>query len=491
MNPSSRKPLASLSLDVDNQWSYMKIHGDDGWDSFPSYLDVLAPRVLDVLARHGLRITFFVVGQDAALPENRDALGALAAAGHEIGNHSFRHEPWLHRYSEAELDEELQRAEDAIESATGVHTDGFRGPGYSLSETTLRVLLRRGYAYDASTLPTVIGPLARTYYFRTAQLTAEQRDERELLYGTWADGRRPVRPYRWAVDDRTLLELPVTTLPGLKVPIHVSYLLMLSAYSPAAARAVLRRRAARLPCHRRRAVDPHAPARPHLRRRREGARASSRACRSAWTRSSPGSTRTSTSSGVTSTWCRWGSTPGRSPRAISRCARRLRGGVVTGSEAWTAPNAADEAPHGVAAEQSSVPGAVPESRPLVSVIVPAYNEAAVVVDTLTAALGVPERRSRTGTGGRSSSSNDGSTDDTGALADEFAATHPNVRVLHHRVNFLLGQALRYAFNSTKGGLRRGDRLRPQLRRRAPRPDALRDPGLEGAHRDRVALREGR
>jgi hypothetical protein len=230
------KLRASLSLDADNQWSYMKIHGDDGWEAFPSYLDVLVPRALDLLARHGLRITFFVVGQDAAVLEDRESLRALAAAGHEIGNHSFRHEPWLHRYSDAELDEELARAEEAIEAATGVHPVGFRGPGYSLSATTLRVLVRRGYAYDASTLPTYIGPLARAYYFRTAELTPEQRTERELLYGTWFDGRRAIRPYRWLVDDRTLIELPVTTLPALKVPIHVSYLLMLSEYSPAAAR---------------------------------------------------------------------------------------------------------------------------------------------------------------------------------------------------------------------------------------------------------------
>jgi peptidoglycan-N-acetylglucosamine deacetylase len=229
-------PRASLSLDADNQWSYMKIHGDDGWESLPSYLDVLVPRALDLLARHGLQITFFLVGQDAALAENQESLGALAAAGHEIGNHSFRHEPWLHRYSDAELDDELARAEAAIEGATGVHPLGFRGPGYSLSETTLRVLVRRGYAYDASTLPTYIGPLARAYYFRTAELTSEQRAERSLLYGTWSDGRRAVRPYRWLVDDRTIIELPVTTLPALKVPMHVSYLLMLSEYSPAAAR---------------------------------------------------------------------------------------------------------------------------------------------------------------------------------------------------------------------------------------------------------------
>ena len=35
---------ASLSLDLDNQWSYMKTHGDAGWQSFPSYLDTAVPR---------------------------------------------------------------------------------------------------------------------------------------------------------------------------------------------------------------------------------------------------------------------------------------------------------------------------------------------------------------------------------------------------------------------------------------------------------------
>ncbi len=119
-----------------------------------------------------------------------------------------------------------------------MHTDGFRGPGIQpLRDDPAGAACGGATRYDASTLPTYIGPLARAYYFRTAKLTADQRAERELLYGTWADGRRAVRPYRWAVGDRTLLELPVTTLPGPKIPIHVSYLLMLSTYSPAAARA--------------------------------------------------------------------------------------------------------------------------------------------------------------------------------------------------------------------------------------------------------------
>lgn len=230
------RSIASLSLDLDNEWSYLKTRGDAAWETYPSYLDVVVPRALELLERHELRVTFFIVGADADRPEHSDVLQSIPGAEHEVGNHSFRHEPWLHRYSEAELDEELGRAEEAIERATGVVPNGFRGPGYSLSMSTLRVLRRRGYRYDASTLPTYLGPIARAFYFRRAQLDGEQRDERAMLFGTWSDGRRPLRPYRFAVDDGTLLELPVTTFPGLKVPIHVSYLLYLAARSPVLAR---------------------------------------------------------------------------------------------------------------------------------------------------------------------------------------------------------------------------------------------------------------
>ena len=68
------RPLASLSLDLDNLWSYMKIHGDPGWQTRPSYLDAVVPYVLDVLERERLRITFFVVGADAAETRNHAAL---------------------------------------------------------------------------------------------------------------------------------------------------------------------------------------------------------------------------------------------------------------------------------------------------------------------------------------------------------------------------------------------------------------------------------
>lgn len=231
---------ASLSLDLDNQWSYMKTHGDAGWQSYPSYLDAVVPRILEFLAARRLTITFFIVGQDAALEKNRAALRAIVDAGHEIGNHSFRHEPWLHLYSPSELDQELRQAEEAIEQAMGVRPRGFRGPGFSLSEDTLETLLRRGYDYDATVFPNLLNPLARAYLFSTSKLTAAEKKQRSALFGTWKDALRPVRPFQWRLQSGSLLEIPVTTLPGFKIPIHLSYLIYLAKFSRPAARSYLR-----------------------------------------------------------------------------------------------------------------------------------------------------------------------------------------------------------------------------------------------------------
>ena len=100
------------------------------------------------------------MGQDAALEKNREALCSIAAVGHEIGNHSFKHEPWLHLYSKQKLVEEFDKTEQALLDVTGKCPVGFRGPGYSLSPTVLEVLGERGYEYDYSKLPTYVAPLA-------------------------------------------------------------------------------------------------------------------------------------------------------------------------------------------------------------------------------------------------------------------------------------------------------------------------------------------
>lgn len=232
--------VASLSLDLDNKWSYLKTHGSDAWREYPSYLDVAVPRILAFLADHELSITFFIVGQDAELEKNRRVLASIAEAGHEVASHSFHHEPWLHLYDDSQLDAELARAEVAILGATGVRVRGFRGPGFSISERVLMMLKDRGYRYDATAFPNILNPLARAYFFAKSNLTPEEKEQRKALFGSFSDAFRPVKPYRWEFDGASLLELPVTTMPIFRTPIHFSYLLYLSGFSWPLAKAYFR-----------------------------------------------------------------------------------------------------------------------------------------------------------------------------------------------------------------------------------------------------------
>ena len=240
MTPPDRR-IASISLDLDDLWTYLRTHGDPTWASRPSYLESFVPLVLDTLDEAQVKLTFFLVGADAATERNRRVLRAIVERGHEVGNHSFEHEPWLHRYTRPRMEAELVRTQEAIADATGQRPYGFRGPGYSWSPALLELLVDNGYQYDASTLPTYLGPLARAYYFWTSGLGREERARRKALFGTLRDGLRPVRPYHWQLESgRSLLEIPVTTLPGVKLPFHVTYLQYLSRWAEPAAIAYLR-----------------------------------------------------------------------------------------------------------------------------------------------------------------------------------------------------------------------------------------------------------
>ena len=105
---------------------------------------------------------------------------------------------------------------------------GFRGPGFSHSPDLLAELCRRGYRYDASTFPTFLGPIARAYYFFHSRLSVAEKDQRKQLFGSANQGFQRLRPYRWDKPIDGLIEIPVTTLPWLKVPIHMSYVMFLA-----------------------------------------------------------------------------------------------------------------------------------------------------------------------------------------------------------------------------------------------------------------------
>jgi hypothetical protein len=166
------------------------------------------------------------------LDKNQDFLRLLIERGHEVANHSFHHEVWLHTHPKESIEREILRAEEHIYRATGQKPIGFRGPGFVWSPVLLQILAENHYLYDATILPTYIGPLARMYYFWNSSLNPEEKEQRKKIYSSFREALRPVKPYRWKLNSNMeLLEIPVTTIPILKIPFHLSYLIYLSRFS--------------------------------------------------------------------------------------------------------------------------------------------------------------------------------------------------------------------------------------------------------------------
>ena len=98
---------------------YLALTYDDG----PN--DPWTLRLLEVLDRHSVKATFFVLGRFAQ--QKPEIVRALAAAGHVIGNHSWDH-PRLIFASNAELRRQLEQTQSAIFDACGVTPTLFRPP---------------------------------------------------------------------------------------------------------------------------------------------------------------------------------------------------------------------------------------------------------------------------------------------------------------------------------------------------------------------------
>ena len=100
------------------------------------------PAVLEILARADARATFFLVGEQVA---RRPALAAeIAAAGHEVAIHGYRHTLLLRR-TPGELAEDLDRAVAVIGEATGAAPNVYRPPYGVFSAAGLALARRRGW----------------------------------------------------------------------------------------------------------------------------------------------------------------------------------------------------------------------------------------------------------------------------------------------------------------------------------------------------------
>jgi peptidoglycan/xylan/chitin deacetylase (PgdA/CDA1 family) len=83
------------------------------------------PRLLDVLAEHGVKATFFMMGSRAE--QEPELVRRVAAGGHLVGNHSWSH-PNLAQSAASKVREELTRTSAVLEQITGERVLYFRPP---------------------------------------------------------------------------------------------------------------------------------------------------------------------------------------------------------------------------------------------------------------------------------------------------------------------------------------------------------------------------
>lgn len=167
-------------------------------------------RVLDLLAAHDIRATFFIPGYTAdSFP---DRVRAICAAGHEIGNHGYLHEPPAQAGGDAEQERAiLRKGNDTLRRIAGATPVGYRSPSWDLSPHSLRLLREEGFLYDSSLMADDYHP----YLCREGDAINP-----ETGYVTGIETDLVELPVSWILDDFPYFELR----PGdsiMAAPSHV------------------------------------------------------------------------------------------------------------------------------------------------------------------------------------------------------------------------------------------------------------------------------
>ncbi|HEY6835930.1 MAG TPA: polysaccharide deacetylase family protein [Gaiellaceae bacterium] len=99
------------------------------------------PLVLDLLREHGVRATFFVIGQ--RVRERPELVKRIVAEGHELGSHTLTH-PRLTEIGEDEVRAEIKGGQDAVEEVLGEAPRLFRAPGFHADRRELAIVEELG-----------------------------------------------------------------------------------------------------------------------------------------------------------------------------------------------------------------------------------------------------------------------------------------------------------------------------------------------------------
>ena len=177
------------------------------WSSFQSRVQSNVERILELLARHSTKATFFVLGWLAE--QHPSIIRMVSAAGHEIACLGYGHELVAAQTTQG-FRQDIHRANGILEDITGHQIVGFRAPSLSITAHTpwaLPIVAEEGFLYDSSVLPIVHDlagiPGANRWIHR---ISWEERSLWEIPPSTIPHGHRR----RWVPSS--------SQLPGAEIP---------------------------------------------------------------------------------------------------------------------------------------------------------------------------------------------------------------------------------------------------------------------------------
>lgn len=229
---------AGLSIDVDSVASHLEGYGfERPGDSGEAYT-LAVPRFLELLDRRRARATFFLIASEAA--PHPESVREIVSRGHEVACHSLTHPVPFTALSDEQLDREVRESKEVLEAVGQTEVIGFRAPSFGMDARVLSRLVRAGYLYDASSYPSPLLPLMR----RAIRARAASRDDAVAHESGWREVLRPTRIHFRRTDAGAIAEVPVTTLPFVRLPYYhtPTFLIPLAANRVVGSWARMRRR---------------------------------------------------------------------------------------------------------------------------------------------------------------------------------------------------------------------------------------------------------
>jgi polysaccharide deacetylase family protein (PEP-CTERM system associated) len=145
-----------FSVDLEDYFHPTEVSRDASeWFRFPARIDIGTNFLLDLLAKHQTRATFFVLGWVA--DKHPELVRRIVKAGHETGCHSYHHK-LVYNLTPTEFRNDTRRALNNIEDVCGASPKLYRAPSYSIiskSFWALEILVELGFTHDSSIYPVV------------------------------------------------------------------------------------------------------------------------------------------------------------------------------------------------------------------------------------------------------------------------------------------------------------------------------------------------